>query len=313
MSLARALLVSLAAALLAVAASGLAGATPEGISIQGRVANPTLGGQPAPGLEVVLHREGLTLHEHEETITNAEGRFRFDGVVYEPDLTYGVTVVYQGALYGADLDLSAGPPPMFTLAVYESTSSQDALTVSRASVLLAGVDVESQTLWALEIVEVVNDTEMTYVPGPEPMSLLRFGLPPGATDLEVNTRLLGADLIQVDKGFAVTASVPPGAHEVMYAYSFPYAGEEIELRRNFPYGAERLRFLAAPDVATIISGDLEGPETVEVGGRDLQLLSASGLPRGPGLPWTSWTCRGRPLARRSAPGSPTPPWSLSLP
>ena len=173
MSMAR-YLAAVAAALLAVATSGLAGATSEGVSIQGRVANATLGGQPAPGLEVVLHREGLTLHEHDETATDAEGRFRFDGVVYEPDLTYGVTVVYQGALYGADLDLSNGTPPMFTLAVYESTSSQDALSVSKASVLLAGVDAESQTLWALEIVEVVNDTEMTYVPRPgayEPAAL----------------------------------------------------------------------------------------------------------------------------------------------
>ena len=280
MRVARSLLASLAAALLAVAASGLVGASSEGVSIQGRVANATLGGQPASGLEVVLHREGLTVHEHEESITDAEGRFRFDGVVYEPDLTYGVTVIYQGALYGADLDLSAGPPPTFTLAVYESTSSQNAISVSKASVLLAAVDAESQTLWALEIFEVVNDTDMTYVPGPEPMSLLRFGLPPGATDLEVNTRLLGADLIQVDRGFAVTSSVPPGAHEVMYAYSFPYTGDEMELSRSFPFGAAGLRFLAAPEVATIVSGDLEGPETVEVGGRSLQLLSASSLPRG---------------------------------
>lgn len=280
MRLVRAPIAALASALLAVAAYGLAGAASEGISIEGRVANATLGGQPAPGLEVILHREGLTIHEHEETITDTEGQFRFDGVVYEPDLTYGVTVVYQGALYGADLDLSNGPPPIFTLAVYESTTSEEALYVSRASVLLAGVDVESQTLWALEIVEVVNDTEMTYVPGSGPMSLLRFGLPPGASDLEVNTRLLGADPIQVDRGFAVTASVPPGAHEVMYAYSFPYSGDEVEFRRNLPYGAAGLRFLAAPEVATIVSGDLEGPETVEVGGRDLQLLSGSDLPRG---------------------------------
>ncbi len=280
MRLAGALLACLAAVLPAAAASGPASAASRGVSIEGRVANATVGGQPAPGLEVVLHREGLTLHEHEETVTDTDGRFRFDGVVYEPDLTYGVTVVYQGALYGADLDLSNGPPPPFTLAVYESTDSEEALSVSRASVLLAAVDAESRTLWALEIVEVVNDTDTTYVPGAGPMSLLRFGLPPGASDLEVNTQLLGADPIQVDRGFAVTASVPPGAHEVMYAYTFPYTGEEMEFRRNYPYGADGVRFLAAPEVATLVGGDLEGPDTVEVGGRDLQLLSGSDLPRG---------------------------------
>ena len=48
MSMAR-YLAAVAAALLAVATSGLAGATSEGVSIQGRVANATLGGQPAAG------------------------------------------------------------------------------------------------------------------------------------------------------------------------------------------------------------------------------------------------------------------------
>ncbi len=250
------------------------------ISVRGRVSNVTLAGQPVSGAAVVFHSESLTAHVHEETTTDGDGRFIFEGIVHEDGFSYGVTVTYQGALYGADIDLSAGSPPAFTLAVYESTGNQDVISLSNVSILLAQVDVATQTIWALEIVEVVNKTGMTYVPGPQPMSLLRFGLPPGATELEVDTGLLGADLIQVDRGFAITASVPPGEHEVMYAYLFPYAGDHLELSRAFPYGATGLRVLASSEVGRLVSADLEGPDTVDIGGRSLQLLVGTDLSRG---------------------------------
>ena len=68
MRLAGALLASLAAALLAIVASGFAGAASEGSPYRAVWRTPRWAAS-APGLEVVLHREGLTLHEHEETIT----------------------------------------------------------------------------------------------------------------------------------------------------------------------------------------------------------------------------------------------------
>ena len=248
--------------------------------VEGTVVNGTAGAHLPDELTVVLHKEGAARHDHLETSTDAEGRFRFEGIAFEPDLLYGVTVKHQAALYGTDLDLSQGSPAPVSLTVFEATDADTSLGVSAASILLAQADVVTQMMWALEIVKIVNDTDRTYVPGRGPMSLLRFGLPPGAESLQVDTGLLGADVLQVDRGFALTASVPPGEHEVMYAYRFPYFGNEATLSRSFPYGAANLRVLAPYEIAQLASQELEGPEAVTIGSRPYQLLTGADLPRG---------------------------------
>jgi hypothetical protein len=136
------------------------------------------------------------------------------------------------------------------------------------------------------------------------MNLLRFGLPPGARALQVETGLLLADIVQVDLGFALLASVPPGEHEVMYSYQFPYTGVEAELTETFRYGAANLRILAPLDLATLSSDQLDDPEDVTIGTRVYQLIHASDLPRGArislvlrGLPEPSLVDRLRPGIR----------------
>ena len=250
--------------------------------VEGRVVNGTAGGDSVSDVAVMLHQESATRHDDLRSTTDNQGRFLFEEIVYHPDTTYGVSVVYQGGLYGSDLQLSEGSPPPVSLTVYEAADSQTSLTVSSASVLFAQVDGPTQTLWALEIVRVHNDTDRTYVPGPEPMRLLRFSLPPGTRGLQVDTDLMGSDVLQVDRGFALTASVPPGEHEVMYAYQFPYAGSVDVFVKSFPYGAGSVRVLAPTGLMQLSSELLEGPEIVTIGGRPLPALkldrSAAQLP-----------------------------------
>ena len=247
-------------------------------TVEGRLVNGTEGGPVPVGATVVLHEESATRHEHREFITDADGGFKFEGIAVEPDTVYGVSVTYGGAVYGVDLDLSVQPEPV-TLTVYESVQDDSILTVPTASVLFAQVDSATRTLWALEIVSVTNDTDRTYVPGPEPMQLLRFGLPTDAEGLTVDTRLLQPSVIQVDRGFGLFASVPPGEHEVMYAYRFPYSGTEVEFSRPFRYGADRLRVLAPRDVAGLSAGSGVS-ETVAIGEQDYNVLTLADVGRG---------------------------------
>ena len=249
-------------------------------SFEGQVVNGTQGGGSVAGVTVLLHREGAAGVTTVDTTTDELGRFRFDGIVFDPAAAYGVSVRYQGALYGVGLDLSAVPIPFVSLTVFDAASSEDALTVSSASLLFAGADKSARTVSALKIVTITNTTDRTYVPGPEPMELLRFGLPPGSRALQVETGLLGADVVQVDRGFALLASVPPGDHEVMYSYDVPYSGTQTELSESFRYGATNLRVLVPADLATLSSAQLEGPEDVTIGTRAYQLIEAAELPRG---------------------------------
>ena len=235
--------------------------------------NGTAGAGTVSGLTVRFHEESAARHEHLEAVTDPRGRFRFQDIALDAQVLYGVSLKYMGALYGVDLDLTGGSPTPVTLTVYDATDDDASIGVSSVSLLLANVDGPSQTLWALEIVRLKNHTDRTYVPGPEPMKLLRFGLPSGAQGLSVDTGLKGGDFLHVDRGFALTASVPPGEHEVMYSYRFPYSGSEVAFTRSLLYGADSVRVLTPHEVGQLSSQNLGEAEEVQIGSRSYQLLT----------------------------------------
>ena len=114
----RSILVMLLTALIALASfSGLRTAYSQGptVSVQGRVSNGTPGSASSvAGLTVTLHADGGTRHDHSDTTVDGDGRFSIDEIAHDPTVVYGLSVKYQGALYGEDVDLSAVVPPMVT-------------------------------------------------------------------------------------------------------------------------------------------------------------------------------------------------------
>ena len=279
------LVVLAASALLVIAASsgagiGTADAQSALRTVEGTVKNGTVGGGDVSGQPVMLHRVGVSRLEDISTTTDESGAFRFDEVEYDPELRYGVSVRYQDAVYGTDIDLSDGSPDHVELIVYDATHDDTIVSAASASLLLASADGTDQTVGALEIIRLANRSDRTYVPGSGVMELLRFGLPPGATDLTLDTFLIGADYVQVDRGFALLASVPPGEHEVMFSYRFPYESEQFSLSKTYRYGAEKLRILAPEEVVSISSEMLAAPQPVQIGERQYQVIEAEGLERG---------------------------------
>ena len=270
-----------AACVLTAAVHATATAQQSPLSVSGHVVNGSPDSGSVVGLAVTLHMQGETTYDNKVTITDNDGYFIFDGIVYDPALVYGVSVRYQDTLYGAEVSLADGTPPSVTIEVYDAVYEQDVIKVGSASLLFADADRLTQTVSALEIVKVVNDSDFTFVPGSGgPMSLLRFGLPPGAESLQVDTRLLGADIVQVDRGFAVIGSVPPGEHDIMFTYAFPYDGAETTFTKNFPFGADSLRVLSPNEVLTLASEEIGAPEPVTIGDRPYQLIETSDIERG---------------------------------
>ena len=251
------------------------------VTIAGQVVNGSPGADSVVGLAVVLHMQGADSYDNMTTITDGDGNFVFEGILLDPALLYGVSVRYQDALYGAEIGIADAATSEVVIEVYDAIYEQDVIRVGSASLLFADADRVTQTVSALEIVKVVNDSDFTFVPGSDgPMSLLRFGLPPGAEGLQVDTRLLGADVVQVDRGFAVIGSVPPGEHDIMFTYAFPYDGEETTIEKSFPFGADNLRVLSPDEVLTLSSADLGAPESISIGERPYQLIEAADIERG---------------------------------
>ena len=275
---------SVAAFLLSAALAVGSGAHAQeaGSVVEGRVVNASSDGGGVGGLVVTLHEVTAVGRRELETTTEPDGRFSFDEVLFDSETAYGISVIYQDAFYGEDLDVSEWPPDPVELTVYESSPDDGTLAVSSASILFAGASAETGTVSAMEIVNLVNSGDQTYVPGPGVMDLLRFGLPSGASGLRVETSLVGANHIQVDRGFALVASVPPGSHEVMYAYEFPYSGVETAFERSVRYGAENLRVMTPEDAMDLAADSLEEARTVTIGETRYRLIEAAGL--APGTP-----------------------------
>ena len=247
--------------------------------VKGQIVNGTENSLPPFGLTVTLHKQDPDTYEEAATITDTKGNFSFENVPLDPDALYGVTIRYQGVVYGTDIDLRQETLPPLLVTIYETSDDDSLLEVSSSSLLIPQVDKINQDVYALEIVNVVNSSDRTYVPGPQPMDLLRFGLPPGAKGLQIDTGLVAADAIQVDRGFAITANVPPGEHEVMFSYNFGYEGDSVAFDKSYLYGADNARILVPYEIGDLSSADLGDPGEVQIGEKNYQLIEASDIAR----------------------------------
>ena len=256
------------------------------ITVSGRVVNGTADGGPVEGLTVVFHHNTAEALGEDDAIIGADGSFAFTGITYEAETAYGVSVIYKGALYGVNLDLTEGSPEPLEVTVYEPIHSDEVLRAELVSVLISVADPVTETLSVLEIVRLVNDTDLAYVPGPAPMQIIRFGLPDGVTGLQVDTSLLIFEVFEVDLGFGVSASVPPGSHEVLYSYQVSYSGASRVFTRNQRYGADLLRVVVAQDVADLADPSTGVPGEVLIGEQPFNVLEVADVPKNHELSFT---------------------------
>ena len=264
---------------------------------------------------------GVTSLARESVVPDASGRFTFD-VVPAPGRTFFLTVEYQGAAYSATRDPSSlDDPPVVT--VFDATHDTSVLAVESYSVIAAGAVPGEGFVEVLERAVVRNDSGMTLVPdqnaeGPAMRSFLRFALPPGAYNLDVRSNLVGGQIIEVDRGFALTTPVLPSGgepHQFEFVYRLDYAGPDLDLSRTMRFGAESFRFVAPVDVAVPASPRLTDLGATELNGRLLRLLEGQDIEpaeavalRLSGLPTPSPLDRARAIAgdwyvRYAAPGA----------
>ena len=299
-------------ALLAVSPAAVIGQSPDTIAVTGTVVNGTQGGDAPAGITVLLHRFGAgsgSVDTYEET-TDADGAFRFHGVPALSDgdslalaVDYGETR-YTEVLSRSDIAESVA------LTVYEFTRDVGVVVTTEQSIIVAGIDSATRRMAAVQLFTLENRSDTTLAPdlSAPPMigqfSFLRFSLPPAATDLDVSTNLVGGEVIPVGTGFAITAPVPPGRHQVSFTFTVPYEGNGVEWRDNTLQGAESLQLLIPAEFGNIGVGGLTPGDGFSVGEVTYRAWGADSLEPGEGvsitlsgLPEPTWIDRvGNPLS-----------------
>ena len=108
-------------------------------------------------------------------------------------------------------------------------------------------------------------------------------LPPQAKGLDVQSDLLGGEIIPTGSGFALTAPVPPGDHNISFTFSFPYQGDAIAYRQSLLQGAEVYQVLVPDRLSQIQVGSLESMPPLEVGEVSYRVWEGGGFAPGQGV------------------------------
>ncbi len=273
----------LMAAVLGAALAATVSAQENPGQIAGHVVNGTAGATGVADAEVSLHvfREG-ELIDTRTTVPDPQGRFVFQGIPAQGEPLYLVSAVYQDIEYSVELTRESSELGDVLLTVYEPTGSMDGLSVRDSSMFIMRVNARARAISAFEIVTVVNAGDRTFVPNlteEPPMNFLRFPLPLGTVNLEVESELPGGQLLQVDRGFALVTPVPPGEYGVAFTYLILYSGDELDLSRRFGTGAETFRLLVSDEVASVATEDLEDLGLTAIGDTTYQIFNAAGIER----------------------------------
>jgi hypothetical protein len=275
--------------------------------VSGQVVNGTPGGRVGDAAQVALgiYRNNRLEREVRDQV-DAAGRFRFAGLEVGGDRSYQLGTVHADAPYRSEpFRLTASQPTQrLVLRIYEPTPADPGLRATRVIVSLGVANDGAQDLVVSETVTLANPSDRAFAPAPGgqagPMALVRFGLPPGAHSLQPRRGLDPGQILQVDRGFASLAPVPPGEHDFAYSYRVPFAGEREVLERSLPYGAEVFRVIVAEGGPTVAGPDLALDETRDAGGSKVLVWAARDLAPGTRLGVELSGLPARPLWARVA-------------
>ena len=258
----------------------------ETLVISGVLANGTAGAPFVPeDVPITLRMlDGAVALEPLRVNPLPDGLFLFPGMEAVEGRVYFLSVEYQGAVYSATPDATEIREPV-VLTVYEATADAEVVSATRHTVIVTGADAGDRVVEVLEQVEVVNTSDFTLVPNlsePGNMGFLRFALPPGSFNLDVRSNLVGGQVLEVDRGFALTMPVPPSRsqpHQMEFIYRLNYEGDSLDLGRSLPFGATTFRMVVPTSVGIAAAPDLTDLGASTVGGREFQFLEGANLER----------------------------------
>ncbi|MEK9659451.1 MAG: hypothetical protein VW450_05865 [Chloroflexota bacterium] len=256
----------------------------EGAMLSGRVVAGVTG-EPVGGALVSLAvLDGVALVSQESVPSGPDGGFSFS-VVPATGRSFFVSVDHAGARYSDSRSVGTLSEPV-ELVVYEASTDPSVLEVDSHSILVTGAEPNQGFVEVLERVTVFNRSDTTLVAdtsaGGMP-NLLRFALPAGARNLDVRSNLVGGDILEVDRGFALTTPVPPTPdepHQFEFVYRVDYEGDAVDLSRTLRFGARTLTFVVPVDAGEPVAPGLESLGSAELSGRFWRLMEGTDITPG---------------------------------
>ncbi|HEX9037211.1 MAG TPA: hypothetical protein VF808_09505 [Ktedonobacterales bacterium] len=278
---------ALAWALVALAAP-VASADGSAGAVAGVLTNGT-SGKAVAGQKVTLQLViGSSIHDLASTVTSATGAFTFARVDSSPATLGGQWAVYtsyQGGMYNsATLTVKSGETVDASFDLYDATHDSSNLRISNVTLLARPPDAIHGLIGVAEFVTIENTGKTAFVgqtqsamTGAMP-PLLRFALPADAINLSPGGGFANAQILQIDTGFAATATVPPGATAFAFAFQMPYTGTAVSIPFKAIYPAAQVVALVPLSMLAHDTSGFAAQGIVNTFGERYQVYTASNLP-----------------------------------
>jgi mono/diheme cytochrome c family protein len=234
--------------------------------VTGSITNASGVGLP-DGLIVVLHGYDDMNEVYTQTVgVNPDGSYVFENVEMPLGRAFITSLEYNRVTYGSDVSQVQENMAVIDLPirVYESTTDTAILSVDRLHIFLEYI--QPETLRVVEIYIVSNLGDRTVVATQEGGPVLQFELPPGATNLQFESGVLGGRFIQTPAGFGDTTVIRPGAsqHQVVFAFDMPYQ-RRLDFVQALPLPVNAVVLLIQEDGLKV-----KGDQLLDGGVRDMQ-------------------------------------------
>jgi hypothetical protein len=217
-----------------------------------------------------------------ETTTDADGRFRFDGLATDAGLEYWPEVTYLGVRYPSaeplrfDAELADLP---VTLTVFETTDDDSAIRLDSVHMIAESF---GQVMRITEIHLFGNSGDRTYV-GPKGSAAVSttvlIPLPDQAIGLALEQESTPDQFVQGEGGLRGTQPVPPGEGTsiAFFSYHLPVDGQIVPLERKFAYPVVALNLLAAQPGLTVRSSQLQSRGLQSFQGRQFEFYATEDI------------------------------------
>ncbi|MFC2031014.1 hypothetical protein ACFLWA_09830 [Chloroflexota bacterium] len=242
-----------------------------GGTVEGQVVNRTTDAPPVeagvPVALMVVQGEAETIVA--ETLTDASGRYRFEGMDTDPGVSYWPEATYAGVTYSVaePLRYDGGETVLeATLNVFETTDDDSTIRLNSVHLIAESF---GEVLRISEIHLFGNGGDRTYVgvagPGdPAVNTSLYIPLPEQAVGLAFQQGTDSDRFLEVEGGLQDTEPVPPGGESSLafFSYHLMVPGDEVPLERDFAYPVDTLSMLVAQPGLALRSDQLVamGPE-----------------------------------------------------
>jgi len=225
--------------------------------------------------------QGNTATDLASVTTDARGSYGFANLSIDKTISYALYIRYQGAQYNSALiTLNTKPVQQVNLTVYQATTSTANMAIVRATVLLHKPDAQKGIIPVSELVILRNLDLRTYVGSLDAShgkpNALRFSLPHTARNASLGKGFDGYKAIQVDRGFATDAPVPPGDSQFAFTFDVPYTLSSYDFDYTIVYPTVQLALLIPPEIHAT-SDTLKGQGPVGTNQDTYNLLQANAL------------------------------------